>query len=146
MSDPCQITASMAQQNLSAVKAAAIDGRGRNVFYRKTQLEKLQRALVKEASTIQDAIVADTGCLPSEARLEFALALRALRDRFAELDPTRELELEYRIAKGIDTPDAREPYGVAILQVSQQHTPFYSTITPLCAALAAGNCIILQVR
>lgn len=135
----------MAQQDLSAVKAAAIDGRGLNVFYRKTQLEKLQGALVKESSTIEDAIVADTGCLPSEARLEFSLALRALRDRYTELDPARELELEYRIAKGANAPDTREPYGIAILHVSQQHTPFYSTVAPLCAALAAGNCVILQV-
>jgi acyl-CoA reductase-like NAD-dependent aldehyde dehydrogenase len=135
----------MAQQDLWAVKAAAIDGRGRNVFYRKTQLEKLQGALVKESPTIEDAIVADTGCLPSEARLEFSLALRALRDRYIELDLARELELEYRIAKGANAPDTREPYGIAILHVSQQHTPFYSTVAPLCAALAAGNCVILQV-
>jgi acyl-CoA reductase-like NAD-dependent aldehyde dehydrogenase len=135
----------MAQQDLWAVKAAAIDGRGRNVFYRKTQLEKLQGALVKESPTIEDVIVADTGCLPSEARLEFSLALRALRDRYIELDLARELELEYRIAKGANAPDTREPYGIAILHVSQQHTPFYSTVAPLCAALAAGNCVILQV-
>jgi acyl-CoA reductase-like NAD-dependent aldehyde dehydrogenase len=137
----------MGQQDLdlSAVKAAAIDRRGHNVFYRKRQLEKLQEAFVKEAATIQDAIVADTGCRPSEARLEFSLALRALRDRYAELNAARELELEYRIAKGTDAPDAREPYGIAIIHVSQQHTPFYSTVAPLCAALAAGNCIILQL-
>lgn len=135
----------MAQRDLAAVKAAAIDGRGRNAFYRKTQLDNLQSALVKEASTIQDAIVVDTGCLPSEARLEFSLALGALRDRFTELDPERELALEYRVAKGTDAPDMREPYGVAIIRASQQHTPFYSTIAPACAALAAGNCIVLQV-
>lgn len=136
----------MAQQNLSAVKAAAIDGRGRNVLYRKSQLEKLQGALVKESATIRDAIVADTGSLPSEAKLEYSLALQVLRERYIELDSAKELELEYRIAKGIDAPDAREPYGVAIIHVSQQHTPFYSTIAPLCAALAAGNCVILQVQ
>lgn len=135
----------MAQRDLSAVKAAAIDARGRNVIYRATQLEKLQAGLVKEASTIQDAIVADTSCLASESRLEFSLALGALRDRFSELDPAGELELEYRVAKGTNAPDTREPYGVAIIHASQQHNPFYSTVAPLAAALAAGNCVILQV-
>ena len=135
----------MAQQNLLAVKAAAIDGRSRSVFYRQTQLEKLHRALVLESSPIQDAIVADTGRPASEARLEFSLALRVLRDRYAELDATRDLEAEYRIAKGQNAADAREPYGIAIIR-PVGHTLFYSTVAPLCAALTAGNCVILQVR
>jgi acyl-CoA reductase-like NAD-dependent aldehyde dehydrogenase len=134
----------MAQQELSALKAAAIDGRGRNIFYRQTQVEKLHGVLVLESSAIQDAIVSDTSRPATEARLEFSLALRFLRDRYAELDATREIEMEYRIAKGSNAGDARVPYGVAIIRPSG-HTLFYSTITALCAALAAGNCTIIQV-
>jgi len=135
----------MAQQNFAALRAAALDGRTRNVYYRQAQLEKLQKALTKEASAIQEAIVKDSGVTTAEAKIEFSLALGALRDRYTELDPTKELEAEYKIAKKENATEISVGAGIVIIEPAAYNV-FYSIIAPMSAALAAGNCLIVRVR
>ncbi|GAB7351468.1 hypothetical protein MBLNU459_g2127t1 [Dothideomycetes sp. NU459] len=136
----------MAKQLFAPLRAAAIDGRTRTVFYRQTQLEKLHQQLVENSSAIQEAIVNDSGITKAEARTEYALALADVKERYAELDPKKELAAEYSIANGKDAADLRIGAGVVYIQANSVHSVFYSVISPLSAAIAAGNCIVLQVE
>lgn len=134
----------MAQQSFAAIKAAVVDERTRNIYYRQSQLEKLHNSLVKEAHEIQDAIVSDTGVSIAEAKTEYVLAISALRERYAELDPKADLEEEYAIANHKNAAGLRVGVGVVIIR-PYTFTLFYSVIAPLSAALAAGNCVVVQV-
>lgn len=134
----------MAQQNFAALRAAALDGRTRNIYYRQAQLEYLQKSLTKEASAIQEAIVKDSGVTSAEAKIEFSLALGALRDRYAELDPKKELEIEYKIAKKMNAAESSVGAGIVIIEPATYNV-FYSVVAPMSAAIAAGNCLIVRV-
>ncbi|PNS17296.1 hypothetical protein CAC42_6979 [Sphaceloma murrayae] len=134
----------MSQQELAALKAAAIDGRAQTIFYRLTQLQKLRDTLVEQANQLQDAIKSDSGVTASEAKIEYSLALTNLRTRYDELaDFEKELEAEYTVAKGKNDPSRRLGVGTVIIKPSS-HSLFYSTIAPLASAIAAGNVIIIQ--
>jgi acyl-CoA reductase-like NAD-dependent aldehyde dehydrogenase len=127
------------------VQAAAVDGRAHNVYYRQQQIESLCRTLLDNADKIRQAITSDTSNTPSEVAVEFNLALTAIRSGYASLQPTKAHDEEYAIANGKDAATAKVPVGVVYIELAT-HTLFYSTIAPLTAAIAAGNCVILQVR
>lgn len=135
----------MAKQQFAALRAAAIDGRTRNVIYRQTQLSRLHEKLVQEQESIKTAIVSDSGINRAEAEVEYTLAITELRARYSELDPKKELEDEYAVAKSKDAPELRVGVGIVLLKAHTEHTMFFSVIAPLSGAIAAGNCVIVQV-
>lgn len=128
----------------SNIRSAAIDGRLQNPIYRKTQLKRLHDTLSQNAAEIQRAITKDTGHTVAEVKVEYWLAMRCLADAYASLDPDGLLKEEYAIASGDDAPDAREPVGIVIIEPAA-HTFFYSLLCATVPAIAAGNCIIVQV-
>lgn len=129
----------------SRVRTAAIDGRVHNPIYRKTQLKKLHDALAGSAAEIRKAIAQDTGHRPAEITVEYWLALRCLADSYASIDPEALLAAEYAVATSRDTPDAREPVGIVVIEPAA-HTFLFSLISALAPAIAAGNCVVVQVR
>ncbi|QDS74300.1 hypothetical protein FKW77_003808 [Venturia effusa] len=132
-------------QPFSRIRAAAVDGRLANVFERQNQLKRLHAGLVKGADSIQEAIVKDTGNTKAEAAVEFSLTLSILKKQLASLNPEKELEKEYRIAKGVDAADRREAIGIAYIEPAK-HTFFYSVVVPLSVAITAGNCVIVHLE
>ena len=128
----------------SRIRSAAIDGRAENVIHRITQLKRLHEALVREIDAIENAIIKDTGCSSVEAKLEYCVSLKSLKDHHSALDKGKALRAEYSIANGQDAPENREPVGVVVIEPAT-HTPFYSVMSALGPAIAAGNCVILQV-
>ena len=104
----------MSQRSFATLRAAALDQRARNIFYKTTQVEKLHAALLNDSSAIQEAIVADSGVTTAEAKVEYSLALESVRDRYSELDAKKDLEDEYRIANGKDAPDASVGAGAVV--------------------------------
>jgi acyl-CoA reductase-like NAD-dependent aldehyde dehydrogenase len=130
--------------DFDSVRAAAIDGRMRSVFYRQQQIERLCRTLLENAENIRKAIISDYGHTESEATVEFSLTLSAIRNTYAALQPKKAHEDEYAVANGKDAPENREPAGIVYIEPTT-HTLFYSTVVPLSAALAAGNCVIVLV-
>jgi len=134
----------MASRNLANVRAAALDGRASSVFYRQSQLKKLHEALITGAHEIQNAISKDSGVSITEAKFEYSLALEAVRAQYSKLDSKKEMEDEYRIANGKNAEDTRVGFGTVVIEPSS-FTLFYSVIAPLSAAIAAGNCVIVQV-
>lgn len=132
-------------QPFSRIIAAEIDGRAQNIRYRQNQFHRLHLALLQHIQDLKHAISSDSGHSSEETQAEICLALRDVREHHASLDLERDLREEYRIANGADNPDRRTGVGIVYV-VPTNHTLFYSVIAALSAALAAGNCIILEVR
>ncbi|KAJ6127567.1 hypothetical protein N7523_003179 [Penicillium sp. IBT 18751x] len=130
--------------DLSRIIAADIDGRVHNTRYRQAQFHRLQHVLVEHIAEIQDAIRADSGHSAQEVRAEVILALQELRTHYESLSLEKDLEIEYRIANGKDNLDGSRGAGIVYL-VPCTHTLFFSVISALTAALAAGNCIVLEL-
>lgn len=136
----------MAKQLFPHISAAAIDGRTRNIYYRQTQLQKLYTSLVSESASVVDAIIADSGYSHSEAEVEFYLTIEQVRARYVELNPEAELEAEYAIARGDSAEAMRMGVGIVVIEVNTLgHNVLFSAIAPLAGAIAAGNCVIIQV-
>jgi aldehyde dehydrogenase (NAD+) len=141
MSSP--ITPDVALANL---QVTALTARCHNVFFRQKQLKSLHDAVRNNATSIKDAIKQDTHVSDAEATTEVALALDIVKEHYSSIEPKKELEEEYRITNGKDASDRREPWGVVYVDPHRSHTPFFSVVVALSAALAAGNCVALKVR
>ncbi|KAJ6013005.1 hypothetical protein N7522_003360 [Penicillium canescens] len=129
---------------LSRILAANVDGRTQNARYRQSQFQKLQSNLVKHIASIQDAISSDSGHTRAEVRAEVVLALQDIRTHYSSVSLEKDLEAEYRIARGIDNADGMRGNGIVYI-IPNMHTLFYSVISALSAALAAGNCVVLEL-
>ncbi|RAL07223.1 uncharacterized protein BO97DRAFT_464504 [Aspergillus homomorphus CBS 101889] len=134
----------VAPQYFPRIISAEIDGRTQNIRYRQNQFHRLQSALVQHVDQIKDALLADSGHAPEEVRAEICLALKELRTHYASLDLTKDLEEEYRVAHGKDNRDGKRGAGIVYI-VPCTHTMFFSIVSALSAALAAGNCVILEL-
>lgn len=132
------------QRPFSRLRAARIDGRTQNAFFRRNELNKLYRTLLAHTLPIQDAIKKDSGISLQEAQIEYFLSLSAIRDHYNTISPDSELEKEYDIANGNSAKNRRVGHGLVHISPSR-YTMLYSIIAPLSAAIAAGNCIILEV-
>ncbi|KAJ5812636.1 hypothetical protein N7474_008937 [Penicillium riverlandense] len=130
--------------DFSRILAANIDGRTQNIRYRQTQFYRLQTILAQHVSEIQDAIRADSGHTRQEVRAEVVLALQEIRTHFLSLSLEKDLEKEYRIANGKDSQDSSRGTGIVYIEPCT-HTLFFSVISALSAALAAGNCVIVEL-
>jgi acyl-CoA reductase-like NAD-dependent aldehyde dehydrogenase len=131
-------------KSLAAIRSAAIDGRLHNPFYRKDQLRNLHSALADKAVQIQDAIAKDTKHQTAEVKVEYWLALQVIADAHESLDPAKAIEDEYAVTKGHDDVTSREPIGIVVIEPAY-HAFFYALIAALAPALAAGNCVVVQV-
>lgn len=135
----------MADSAIAALQATALTARCHNSFFRQKQLKSLHDALRQDSNTIKDAIKSDTRVSDQEATTEVALALDLVKEHYSSINQAKELEQEYRIANGKNAEDQSEPWGVVYVEPQQSHTPFYSVIAALSAAIAAGNCVALKV-
>ncbi|KAF7184482.1 hypothetical protein CNMCM7691_005550 [Aspergillus felis] len=134
----------MVSSQFSRLLAAEIDGRTQNTRYRQNEFHRLQSALSQHIDEIQDAIQKDSGNGPEEVRAELCLALQEIRTHYLTLSLEKDLEEEYCVVAGKDNADAKCGAGIVYI-VPSTHTMFYSIISALSAALAAGNCIILEL-
>ncbi|KAJ6015143.1 hypothetical protein N7540_009734 [Penicillium herquei] len=130
--------------DFSRIQTANIDGRTQNTRYRQAQFHSLQSALVEHVAEIQDAIRADSGHTQQEVRAEIVLALQEIRTHYGSLSLSKDLEVEYQISQGKDNLDGARGAGIVYI-VPCLHTLFFSVVSALAAALAAGNCIVLEL-
>ncbi|KAF7131374.1 hypothetical protein CNMCM5793_004545 [Aspergillus hiratsukae] len=134
----------MVSSQFSRLLAAEIDGRTQNTGYLQNEFHRLQSALSQHIDEIQDAIQKDSGNRPEEVRAELCLALKEIRTHYLTLSLEKDLEEEYRVVAGEDNAGATRGAGIVYI-VPSTHTMFYSIVSALSAALAAGNCIILEL-
>lgn len=130
---------------IERLQMAAVDGRAENGRFRQDQLQSLHGTLRQEAGRICAALQADSDLSAAEVETEFYLALEAVRHFYETLDFDKNLEDEYRVAHGRNNVKRRIGVGVVVIKPTS-HTRLYSIVTPLAAAIAAGNCILVEVR
>lgn len=131
--------------SLERVQAAVVDGRARTPRYIQKQLSILHNALVNASEKIHTAIVQDSAQSSAETWLEIHQTLQAVKDQYSSINFTEFLVAEYSIANGKDRLERRRPYGCAYILLSR-HTRFNSIAQPVAAAIAAGNCVVLEVQ
>lgn len=131
-------------QPFARLLSAKTDGRCHSIRYRQDQFHRLQSALVDHIDHIKDAIEKDSGHQPEEVQAEICLALKEVKTHYMSLNFERDLEAEYRIANGKDNADGNRGAGIVYI-VPCAHTLFFSALCALAAAMAAGNCVIIEV-
>jgi aldehyde dehydrogenase (NAD+) len=136
------ITPDVAIANL---QATALTARCHNVFFRQKQLKSLHDTLRNNTSSTKDAIKRDSRVSDAEASTEVTLALDVVKTHYDSIDAKEELKKEYRISNGTNACDSRYPWGVVYIEPQRDHTPLFSVIVALSAALTAGNCVALKV-
>ena len=126
------------------VLATAMEGQAQSLRYLEQQLSRLHAALTKASSEIQSAIQTDTKQSRSEAELQYALTLGTVASFFSESSFETLLQTEYSLARRENAPNNRTAFG-AVYIVPSMYNLVYSCVTAVAAAIAAGNCIILEV-
>lgn len=129
---------------LPRVLAAAVDGRAQNQRFIQKQLSKLHNVIIQNSAEIRRAIRDDTRQTSAEVELHFTLALRQVRNQFEAIDFAKAIEEEFLIAHQKNAPTRVVPYGIAYISPSGFNV-FYSSVVATAAAIAAGNCVVLQV-
>lgn len=127
------------------IRAAEIDGRASNGRYIQKQLSSLHDILIKNVSKLQEAMMSDSHNHAAEAEVEFHLAVDCVKKHYDSIDFEKELKDEYAIASGENTPERRIAAGIVYI-IPAAHTLLYSVISPLSAAIAAGNCTIIELE
>jgi acyl-CoA reductase-like NAD-dependent aldehyde dehydrogenase len=129
---------------LKTLCSSVAEGRAENVRYRQNELYSLHSALTENAELICESIARDYAGSPTKAEMEFFLAMNAARGAYERLDFDKSLKGEYSVNFGKDNIERRAALGLVAIRPTT-HSRFYSAVTPLVAALEAGNCVIIDV-
>ena len=130
--------------SLKRIQAANIDGRARSPGFIQGQLKGLHDSLVENLRDLCQGIQTDTSHSHSEIAIEYFLALNDIKEHYKEINFEDLLAEEYLVANGKASPFRRTAAGIVYITPTS-HTLLYSVIAPLSAAIAAGNCVILEV-
>lgn len=121
-------------------------GATRSYAFRKTQLQKLQQALLQHEQELHEALYTDLKKSPEECWVtetglvhsEINAALKKLRQW---------MQPERAGTNLVNLPSAsyvlREPLGVVLI-LGAWNYPFQLLFMPLVGAIAAGNCVVLK--
>ncbi|KAK8855267.1 Aldehyde/histidinol dehydrogenase [Apiospora arundinis] len=130
---------------IERLQDAVIDGRAENIRYRQNQLQSLHASLREEAGGICAALAKDAQSSSAEVEAEYYLAMDAVRHFYDSLNFAEEHEKEYAVTHGKDNATRRLGAGLVVIRPTS-HTRFYSIVTPLAAAISAGNCVIVELQ
>ncbi|EXA34301.1 hypothetical protein FOQG_14459 [Fusarium oxysporum f. sp. raphani 54005] len=131
------------EATLERLIACSVDQRLHNVRYRQRQLLLLHQFLRQHSAKICDLIMQDSGHSREESWLEFSLTLIKINKLYEQLDFDDALKREYSVSRNESYIDCRAPHGIALIRPGS-YTAFYSIFSATAAALAAGNCVVVQ--
>jgi acyl-CoA reductase-like NAD-dependent aldehyde dehydrogenase len=134
----------MGYSPIKRLRAAVIDGRTTNLRYRQDELQHLHKSLLEDGSKLLVAIAADAQSSQTEAKLEYYFAIKALRECYESLDFQSAISDEYAVVNRKDNLARRLGVGVVVIRPAR-YSRFYSILSPIEAAVAADNCIVLEV-
>ena len=120
--------------------------RCQNAFFRQQQLKSLHDILRNNVAQLRDAIKKDDGVTDAEATTEIAVVLGIVKEHYKSIDPQKEIQNEYQVAHKKDFLKRTVPWGVVYIEPALGHTPVFNILSPLSAAIVAGNCVALKVR
>ncbi|KTD74198.1 aldehyde dehydrogenase [Legionella tucsonensis] len=124
----------------------AASGQAKNIDFRKQQLQKLKRIIKQNEQLLCDALYADI------KKSQFETYLTELAMAYHELDlaiksihkwakpKSKKTELVLQPGKSFILP---EPYGTTLI-IGAWNYPYQLTLSPLIAAMAAGNTSIIK--
>lgn len=124
------------------ISIADIEGTARSLRHRQLQFHRLQPALLKNKALLIQALEDDYGYSKVEALFEYSLSLSELRAHYESIDFEKEIRATKAIENGNESLNRYA--GVGIVYIVPQGG-IYSVLSPLCAAMAAGNCVIIEV-
>ncbi|KAF7923369.1 hypothetical protein EAE99_007066 [Botrytis elliptica] len=138
----------MASFGIDNLRASVIDGRSNNVRYRQNELQSLHKALRDNVDRITSAITEDlfghVRKIDTEVLCVFYLASDVVRRSYQTLNFKESISNEYKVANGIDFLSRKIGKGLVVIRPTT-HTRFYSIICPIAIAIAAGNCVCLEL-
>lgn len=134
----------MATNELSRVLQASYDGRMVDLRYRQRQLTALHAWLSHYADDLVIATQEDERCTSEEAMLVVTKTLEEIQTHYNSLSLDQHLEDEYCIKNGVDCTQGSYPVGL-VYNIPEERTVLYSVMSILSAAIAAGNCCIVEV-
>ena len=138
------MASSASDSPLQRLRASVNDRRAQNSMFRQKQLRSLHAELLVQADAICTAIAEDTQNSAAEVETEFYLTMAALRHFYESIDFAQELQEESLVTKSVDNPSRRVGAGLVIIRPAT-YTRLFSIIVPVAAAIAAGNCVLLEV-
>ncbi|KPI44044.1 uncharacterized protein AB675_6158 [Cyphellophora attinorum] len=124
----------------SRIEVSRQEGRAQSVRLRQKLFHSLHSAIKASEKAIKEAVQADTGYNDHDVNIEYSLTISELRTHYESLDLRRELDSQ----KAIENLDATTSVGIVYI-IPARGNLFYSIVSALTAALAAGNCIILEL-
>lgn len=133
-------------KNFTQQKQFFLNGKTRDIGFRKTQLRKLKSVLKENQEYLSQAIYQDFGKSAFETHLtEFALVYHSIDEALKNLNSWSKpqkvpVSLANFPAKAFRLP---EPLGVSLI-IGAWNYPYQLTLAPLVAAMAAGNTCILN--
>jgi len=136
----------MVADSLQALRSYFETGATRTYSFRKAQLQKLKRGLLKHEKDFHKALYADLGKSAEESWVtetgfllsEINATLKHLR-QWMQPERTKTNLVNFPSSSYI----MREPMGVVLI-IGPWNYPLQLLFTPLVGAIAAGNCIVLK--
>jgi acyl-CoA reductase-like NAD-dependent aldehyde dehydrogenase len=129
---------------IERLRASITEGRTESIRFRQDEFQRLHAALRENSAQICDAISKDESCSTAASEKQFYLTMDALRTFYETLDFDQLLKEEYLVKEGKDNRNRRVGVGLVAIRPGS-HSLFYSVLVPLGAAIAAGNCVLLEV-
>lgn len=130
----------MADDSFARIEISNLEGRAQSTSFRQKLLHSLHTTLRSSETIIKNAIRADTGHTDSEIVLEYNLAISELRTHYESLS----LEEDLKNQRVLENLTATTNVGIVYI-TSLNRNMLYSVISSVSAALAAGNCVVLEV-
>lgn len=118
----------------------------RDISFRRNSLEKLLDAITEYEDAIYDALRTDLGKATQESYMtEVSMVTGSIRYAIKHLESWcrgKRVKTPLHLLPG-KSEIIKEPYGVVLI-MSPWNYPFLLSMSPLVAAIAAGNCVILK--
>lgn len=124
------------------ISIANIEWSARSVRHRQQQLRQLHATLLKYKDECVQAIEEDFRYTPNEALFAYSSTLKDIRIHYDSVSLSEENAKARKVEQEQDNPVRSVPVGIVyIIPTAGLHC----VISPVAAALAAGNCIVVEV-
>ena len=124
------------------IAIAHVEDSARSLRHRQQQLQRLQVALAKNKTPLVQTLQDDYNYSDDEALFQYSLALSELQTHYESLNLEEELKSSRNIVN--DNDRLVRFVGSGLVYVIP-HSGLYSVVAPLAAAMAAGNCVVIEV-
>jgi aldehyde dehydrogenase (NAD+) len=133
-------------EQLSTIKATFMSGKTKSIAWRKSQLLALKRMLMENEKAIYQALKSDLNKCEFEAySSEYSFVLKDIKlslKNLSKWSKPRHVSTPMLAQPG-NSKIVPEPYGVVLIMGAWNY-PLQLVLSPMVAALSAGNCIVLK--